>query len=1384
MGREYDGSVVIHTGLETKDLEKQFSDIAAKAENLKKKLSALEAAGIGAENKEYQKTAEELENCEKALDEISKQQKKAGESANYFKREIEKYKTALKQLEGSGKYFGDEEYDEAYAALTRLRAMLKLYQKDLTEAAGSSNQFKTGIAQLREELAGLERDGFYFGDQEYDEAYLELQNLMEKQKEYQKVLESQTDSAVKKAEEEARRQKEIAEEKARKQQAIEEERARKQQAIEEEKARKQQAIEEEKARKQQAIEEEKARKQQAIAQEQLRLNSIKEASHVSDQKAIELLERRKQLAKEIADMEKAGMGYGYLEYDAAQRELAETESKIRQYSEGIRDTSSRFEKLGSAGKRAFSKISALSKKAFSGMASLAKRAFTTINRDGKQAGSTLSHFGNRLKGILSSLLIFNWVTKGFNAMVSGAQKGFTNLMKYSSEYANSVQSLKNAMATLGNSFAAAFAPIIQAVIPYLVQLINWVTSAINALAQLFAILSGKGTWVKATEVQNGYNDSLNGTADAAKKAYGALARFDDLDVLNKQEKTSGGGGGGGTAGGGFEEVPVDKNIQTFADKMKKILADLFAPLKEAWEREGQFVMDSWEYALEEIGSLIKDIGRDFMTVWNQEATIRMFQDILHIIGDIGLIAGNLAHNFREAWNENETGLRILENIRDIFAVVIRHIREAADITVEWSKNLDFTPLLTSIENFLGRFVWLSDFVSNTLKDFYTEFILPLTTWVMSEEGLPRLFNILADAIKEVHWEDLRLALKDLYTALEPYAEEIAAGLIDFIEDLVEIGVDVLNSLPGPIRDLATALKEGDPEQAREWGKAIGEFSLFILKLSIGIKLLSGAWSVFSGASKFITFIKDLMLVKEAGGLLALASGISGVAVALLALAAVWSAYDIWDRISKFGMEGFQEQNLENHYNPWKVYGHDADESLEETDFSWMDELKEKFREWMEEGKEIRAEEEQDTKRWLNSLEVDWAAGWQKIKETVKNLWENIKISISEKCSNIKENISAVLEYTKTTVHEKWNAMKENISEIWENISVWLSEKWNGIKENASEIWEGLKVWFSEFWTGFTEDLSVVWESIKTFLQETWTGIKETASGIWDSLKEYISTKWEEIKTHTSQLWEALKTWLTTTWTNIKNTATTLYTAIKTFLSDTWNRIKENIVKIWTDIKKWLFTKWTEIKETAEEIWEKVKEIFEEKIDRIKEKAEEIMKKFEELKEKVKTVFENVRDNILKFLQPAIDMIQIFIDKIGAAIQALKDWAKEKLKSGGDTGTGSLSFSRYAIDPVKYTSLAGRIDTAALYSAQMMRSGDPYAAAGRSGGTEKGRSSFSRTDMEDVAGSLLSRIGNGTNLGSRNITINIEGETIARLTLPALLEEMDRIGYNVEVLGVT
>ena len=610
--------------------------------------------------------------------------------------------------------------------------------------------------------------------------------------------------------------------------------------------------------------------QAAIGEEQ-RLTSIKENATVADQKMVDLIERRRQLLAQIHDMEKAGVTEGYAEYDNALSDLSNVQGQIN----GIRDmrdaaaqarssyvslgdsvrqagrimarglvdipiaavkagvrglvsafqnlggvvrnvASSAFRMLGNAIKTSLSKVGSLVGNLVSKiklLGSTAKKSFSTMNKSAKKSGGIFSNFSSRLKGIISSLLIFNWITKAFNAFIKSIKDGFGNLYKDNEKFKTSVDNLRASVLTLKNAFAAAFRPLVDVAIPYIQMAADKLTELLNKVGQFTAAITGQSTYTKAIK------QTADAFKDAKKAAEGYLSPLDEINKFSSNKDAE----DEEQTGVMFEEVPIEQKFKDMAEKVKDVFKDLFAPIKEAWNREGEFVIDSWKYGLDEVWKLIKDIGRDFLTVWKQPATVAMLQDILHIFGDIGLIVGNLASKFREAWNENNVGLHILENIRDIFAAIIHNIREAADYTVEWTKTLDFTPLLQGIERLTASLVPFFDFLSGTLADFYTQFLLPLASWTLSEAGIPRLLNVLADFMESVNWEGLREALKSLYGALEPYAEAVGTGLIDFIERMKEYGVEFLNFLPEHIQAAADALRSGDLKTAfEEFGTITGE----------------------------------------------------------------------------------------------------------------------------------------------------------------------------------------------------------------------------------------------------------------------------------------------------------------------------------------------------------------------------------------------------------------------------------------------------------------------------------------------------------------------------------------------------------------------------------
>lgn len=224
-----------------------------------------------------------------------------------------------------------------------------------------------------------------------------------------------------------------------------------------------------------------------------------------------------------------------------------------------------------------------------------KNAFSkTIGQLGRSSKAT-SSIGTSLKTILKYSLGIRSLYALVGKLRAALVEGFKNLAQYSDNTNATLSGLMSSLAQCKNALATAFDPILQAVAPALNYLINLVTAAATAVAQLIAILTGKGTFIKATKVQKDYAKALKGTGGAAKEAEGALASFDKLNVMPDQNA---GGGGGGGAGAGIEDMFETVKV---GDSFKK-LSDLFK--SKDWKGIGKYVADQLNEGLRKIYDVI------------------------------------------------------------------------------------------------------------------------------------------------------------------------------------------------------------------------------------------------------------------------------------------------------------------------------------------------------------------------------------------------------------------------------------------------------------------------------------------------------------------------------------------------------------------------------------------------------------------------------------------------------------------------------------------------------------------------------------------------------------------------------------------------------------
>lgn len=261
-------------------------------------------------------------------------------------------------------------------------------------------------------------------------------------------------------------------------------------------------------------------------------------------------------------------------------------------------------------------------------------------------------------GMLGRMIMFSVAFRAFSAITQSVKDGIGNLAQYSEPFNGTISEFVSALATLQNALVTAFAPIISVCLPYITQLINWISKACTAVSKFFALLQGKSTYTRAVKQQKDYAASLKDTAKAAKqsaKEVGkSLAQFDQLNILqDNSSKDSGNSGSGGTSSGGggsmFEEVPLTEKDFAWMEAVKAKLKDLLwyalaiGAAVLAWKIGSLFTSDlSMLAGLAMIAGGAVLFVKGAFDAWNNGVD---WQNLIEMLTGTGLIVGGLGLAF-------------------------------------------------------------------------------------------------------------------------------------------------------------------------------------------------------------------------------------------------------------------------------------------------------------------------------------------------------------------------------------------------------------------------------------------------------------------------------------------------------------------------------------------------------------------------------------------------------------------------------------------------------------------------------------------------------------------------------------------------------------------
>lgn len=184
-----------------------------------------------------------------------------------------------------------------------------------------------------------------------------------------------------------------------------------------------------------------------------------------------------------------------------------------------------------------------------GVADKAKDKVSKLNDTVKKAGHSSKDTSKHFKNFISTLgriAFYRAIRSAIKGVTQSLKEGKDNLYQWSkmqedvrgNAFSKSLDTLSSSFLYLKNSIAAAFAPFINSIAPYVKSAIENIVNAINYFSKTLATLLGQDYYYKATYSMKEYAKAEDSASDNAKELKKTLLGIDELNVLDSNKNTT------------------------------------------------------------------------------------------------------------------------------------------------------------------------------------------------------------------------------------------------------------------------------------------------------------------------------------------------------------------------------------------------------------------------------------------------------------------------------------------------------------------------------------------------------------------------------------------------------------------------------------------------------------------------------------------------------------------------------------------------------------------------------------------------------------------------------------------------------------------------------
>lgn len=438
---------------------------------------------------------------------------------------------------------------------------------------------------------------------------------------------------------------------------------------------------------------------------------------------------------------------------------------------------------------------------------------------------------------------------------------------YSGQVAGLSASFLNFKVALGN----AIIPAINAVLPYVTQLVTWLTGLAQTFGQVTAALFGSAqvaTGMKESAESTdaaaaAQEDLAAATKEAGKAAKGSLAAFDELNVLQQKQDTPGLETPAAAETAATEIIPpeiIPQSILDQVEEFKRRFLELIEPLREPFERLkekalelGGTVWDGlvwiWENILAPLGEwLIKEAAPVFLDLFT--AAINSLNEAL------------IAAKPYLQWLWDNILVPVAEWTGRAFLDALKWIKEKLNELAEWIRtNPDdfmekFGDALLSLLGPIGTLItyfddleqvaldvweaiksaysayadWFNEHVTHPMEDLFT------TAWENIRAGASAGWELIKLIWGEIgNWIEVNVAepvksafssaldwvhdkWEAVFGAIPGFVKNSVNAVIGFVNGMIAAVADGMNSVIGGLNNLQISIPDWVPGMGgQSWG---------------------------------------------------------------------------------------------------------------------------------------------------------------------------------------------------------------------------------------------------------------------------------------------------------------------------------------------------------------------------------------------------------------------------------------------------------------------------------------------------------------------------------------------------------------------------------------